>query len=370
MNRFKLPIFKGILPLSLSQVPIDIVAGLSLVAMAIPQALAYTSIAGTPVITGLYTILIPPLLFALFGSSRHLIVGADSATAAVMASGLISMGLSGSPEYAAYASLLGLMTGILLLIAPLFNLGFLSDFLSRTVLVGFLTGVGIQIALVQIPVLLGLPGRSDRISHPIKGLISDFQTLSETHFYTLALAIGVFAIIILLRKVSHRIPGRLIAVIASLAISAYFDLSASGVTVIGEIPSGLPKLGLPPLENSWSIIEKLVPLAFSIVVVVVAQSAATSRIYAFRSNETVNYNEDFAGLGLANLASGLSGGFVVNGSPSATQVAASAGGKTQIVQITSSAVVMIVLLFLTASFGLSASRYPCDDGLFDRLRDG
>lgn len=326
----------------------DIAAGLSLAAMAIPQALAYTTISGTPVITGLYTILLPPLLFAMFGSSRHLIVGADSATAAVMASGLISMGLAGAPEYAAYASLLALMAGVLLLIAPLFNLGFLSDFLSRTVLVGFLTGVGLQISLAQIPVMLGLPGRSDRIGHPVRGLIEDFHGISQTNLYTAGLAIGVFVVIFCLRKISKKIPGRLIAVIASILASAYFNLSESGVSIIGEIPSGFPKLGFPPLGMSWNIFEKLVPIAFSIVVVIVAQSAATSRFYAARWNERVNFNQDLVGLGLANLGSGFSGGFVANGTPSETQASVSSGGKTQIVQIISAGAVMIALLYFTA----------------------
>ena len=141
------PFLQGVRPISRARIPADIIAGFSLVAMAIPQALGYTKIAGTPVITGLYAILIPTALFALFGSSRHLAVGADSATAAVLASGLTGVAVIGSPEYLTYASLLALMAGGLLILARLVKLGFLADFLSRTVLVGFLTGVGFQVAV-------------------------------------------------------------------------------------------------------------------------------------------------------------------------------------------------------------------------------
>lgn len=326
----------------------DIIAGLSLVALAIPQALAYTNIAGTPVITGLYTILLPPLLFALFGSSRFLFVGADSATAAIMASGLTGIAVIGSPEYAAYASLLALMTGVFLLAARMINLGFLSDFLSRTVLVGFLTGVGLKIAVAQIPEILGLPGRTVRLRYPIMGLIRDFEEISQTNLYTLALSLALFAIIFCSRRISRRIPGGLFAMIVAIAVSYFLNLSAQDVSIIGVIPSGLPKLSLPPIEITWNMIEKLIPIAFSLVIMIITQSAATSRAFATRFHDSVDENRNLTGLSLANLGAGLTGGFVVNGSPTGTQAVVSAGGRSQLVQITSVIVVMIILLFLTS----------------------
>lgn len=334
-------------PLTFSQITMDIVAGLSLVALAIPQALAYTNIAGTPVITGLYTILIPPILFALFGSSRFLTVGADSATAAIMASGLTAIAAIGSSEYAACASLLALMTGLFLLFARIINLGFLSDFLSRTVLVGFLTGVGVKIAIAQIPEMLGLPGRSLRLRYPIMNLVQDFQEISETNFFTLVLSLAVVAIILAARKFSNKIPGGLFAVIFAIAASYFFNLSAAGVSIIGEIPGGLPKLSLPPIDITWNLIEKLVPIAFSLVIMIVAQSAATSRAFATRFHDTVDENRNLTGLSLANLGAGLTGGFVVNGTPTETQMVVSAGGRSQLAQLTSAIIVMLVLLFLT-----------------------
>jgi sulfate permease, SulP family len=149
-------IMEGVLPIDRVRVSVDIIAGVTLAALAIPEVMGYTKIAGMPVITGLYTILIPIALFALFGSSRRLVVGADSATAAVMAAGLAGLAATGSPQYVALAGLLALITAAILLIARFIGLGFLADFLSRTVLIGFLTGVGIQVAIGQISGMLGL----------------------------------------------------------------------------------------------------------------------------------------------------------------------------------------------------------------------
>ncbi len=154
----RLPVFQGILPVKGSQVLKDIIAGLTLAALAIPQVMGYTKIAGTPVITGLYTILIPTVLFAFFGSSRHLVVGADSATAAILSGALTGMAVSGSAEWLALAEVLAALSAVFLIIACIIRLGFLSDFLSRTVLVGFLSGVGVQVALGEISSMLGLPG--------------------------------------------------------------------------------------------------------------------------------------------------------------------------------------------------------------------
>ena len=155
---FRLPILQGILPVDRPMVPADILAGLTLAALAIPQVMGYTRIAGAPVITGLYTILIPMALFAIFGSSRHLVVGADSATAAILAGGLAGLAVSGSAEYLPLCGVLACMASLMLIIARLLRLGFLADFLSRTVLIGFLTGVGVQVASGEIGGMLGLPG--------------------------------------------------------------------------------------------------------------------------------------------------------------------------------------------------------------------
>jgi sulfate permease, SulP family len=341
---FRLPILRGILPIRPSRVPADIMAGITLAALNIPQAMGYTKIAGTPVITGLYAILLPMTLFALLGSSRHLVVGADSATAAILAAGLAGRVAQGAPDYMAYCGLLALMAAGFLLLARLIRLGFLADFLSRTVLVGFLTGVGIQVALMEIGGMLGLP---DHGHGPLGRFIYDLRHLHQTNLYTLATAVTVLAVILGSRKISPRIPGALLSVIGAIVVSYALDLSSHGVAVLGPVPGGLPRFGLPQVVPDVNLLLSLSPTAFSIFVVILAQSAATSRAYATRYNEPVDENVDLVGLSVANLGAGLSGSFVVNGSPTASQMVDSAGGRSQLAQIASSVVVLLVLFFLT-----------------------
>jgi high affinity sulfate transporter 1 len=336
-------IMEGVLPINQARISTDIIAGVTLAALAIPEVMGYTKIAGMPVITGLYTILIPIALFALFGSSRHLVVGADSATAAVMAAGLAGLAATASPQYVALAGLLALITAAILLIARFIGLGFLADFLSRTVLIGFLTGVGIQVAIGQISGMLGLPGGGDGT---LEKLVKDIQELPQTSGPTLIVSLIVLALIVGCKRFAPNIPGALIAVVGMIAASYFFDLSAKGVSTLGTVPSGLPAFGVPQ-GITWSNIPPLIPTAFSCFLVILAQSAATSRAYATKYNERFSENSDLVGLTLANVGAGLSGTFVVNGSPTKTQMVDGAGGRSQVSQLTTGVLVLIVLLFLT-----------------------
>jgi SulP family sulfate permease len=335
----------GILPIDRSRVPMEIVAGITLAALAIPEVMGYTQIAGMPLVTGLYTILIPTALYALFGSSRHLVVGADSATAAIMAAGLTGLAAQTSPEYVAYAGILALMAALFLLIARLVKLGFLADFLSRTVLIGFLTGVGIQVAASQISGMLGIPGGG---ADPAENLIRAFQQLGQTNFYSLAVSAIVLGIILISRRVDRKIPGALIAVVVAIVMSAALNLSQHGVAILGAVSGGLPTLGFPKgvILNLGSL-SQLLGVALSMFIVILAQSAATARAYAMRYHEKFNENVDLIGLALANIGAGLSGTFVTNGSPTKTQMVDSSGGRTQLSMLTTSVITLIVLLFLT-----------------------
>ena len=336
-------VFNGILPLTRSQIPTDIIAGVTLATLAIPEVMGYTRISGTPIITGLFTILIPMMLYALLGSSRHLVVGADSATAAVLAAGLVGIATIGSPEYVAYASLLALLTGVLLLGARLVKLGFLANFLSRTVLVGFLTGVGIQVGISQLHDMLGLTGHG---LNPVQEFTSDFAQISKVNIYSLTISVGVLVIIFSLRRISKRTPAALIAVLSTIIVSYFFSLG-SHLAVLGRVPSGLPVLGWPNAPMNWNILQQLLPIAFSMFVIILAQSAATSRAYAARYNEEFSENVDLVGLGIANLGAGFSGTFVVNGSPTKTEMVDAAGGRSQVSQLTTVCIILAVLLFLT-----------------------
>jgi SulP family sulfate permease len=344
-NRLTDFILGGIVPIERSKVAADMVAGITLATLAIPEVMGYTKIAGMPVITGLYTILIPMAIYALFGSSRHLVVGADSATAAIMASGLAGMAATASPQYVAYAGILALLAAMMLILARIIRLGFVADFLSRTVLIGFLTGVGIQVAISQLSGMLGLKGSG---LNPVQQIMSDIKQIGNINLYTLGVSLGVLLLIVIFKKVDRKIPGALIAVVGAIGLSYLTGLSTHGVEVIGNVPRGLPKFGLPAnLTLDLRTIGPLLPIAFSMFIVILAQSAATSRAYALRYDEKFRESVDILGLGLANIGAGLSGTFVVNGSPTKTQMVDSAGGRSQLASLTTAIIVFLVLLFLT-----------------------
>ena len=339
----RLAMLQGVVPIRRAQVPAEIVAGITLAALAIPEVMGYTKISGTPVITGLYTMLVPTALFALFGSSRHLVVGADSATAAILAAGLVGLAARGSDEYVALAAVLAIMAAGFLLVARLVGLAFMADFLSRSVLIGFLTGVGVQVALGQISGMLGLKGGGHGT---VAQIWNDIQQIEQIDFRALVVALAVLVVTVGMKRVSKKVPGALIAMVGAIVASWALDLQ-SHVHVVGAVPSGLPHIGLPRVDWSLTLIGTLVPTAFAMFMVILAQSAATSRAYAARYNERFSENTDLVGLGLANLGAGLSGTFVVNGSPTKTQMVDSAGGRTQLSLIVTVVVVLLVLLFLT-----------------------
>ena len=338
-----LPLLQGLLPFDKVRLGPDIMAGITLAALGIPEVMGYTKIIGTPVITGLYTLFLPVVVFAVFGSSRHLVVSADSATAAMVAAGLASRLVAPSPEkYLALTSLIGLVAGGILLLARLLRLGFLADFLSRTVLVGFLTGVGIQVALGELHGMLGIEKGGHGV---IRQLLFTLHHLPQTNLTSLFIALTVVGVIVGSELFAPRFPGALLAVIGMIAASAVFHWGDRGVHVVGAVPSGLPHLGIPDVTSADVML--ILPIAFSCFIVILAQSAATSRAYAMRYRDNFSQNVDLVGLSLANAAAACSGTFVVNGSPTKTAMVDTAGGRSQWSHLTTAAVVLLVLLFLT-----------------------
>ncbi len=337
-----LNLFGGIRPCSRAAAAGDAWAGVTLASMNIPQVLGYARIAGMPVVSGLYTVLLPPVLFAVFGSSRHLVVAADSATAAIFSAALSRMAAPGSSEYVALAQMVALLTAGLLLLARLFRLGFLADFLSRTVLVGFLAGVGLQVGTAMLGDMLGVPVPARSTLGQAWEVVRD---LPLAHGPTLALSVLVAGAILLGRRVVPRLPMSLLAVAATIAASAAFRLADHGIATIGAVPGGVPAIGLP--QVTWNQTLALLPVAASCLVVIVAQSAATSRVFAVRGREQVDEDADLLGLAAANAAAGVSGAFVVNGSPTQTAMAERAGGHSQITQLAFAVMVLLVLRFLT-----------------------
>ena len=337
-----LPVLQGVLPIERSRVPTDALAGLTLAALGIPEVLGYAKIAGMPLVTGLYTMLLPMAIFAILGSSRHLVVAADSATAAILAAALSGLAVAGSERYVRLAGLAALLAGVLLLVARLARLGFLANFLSRTVLVGFLTGVGIQVAAGQLPDMLGVTAAGQQT---LPKLLRAVRALPHAHPADVAISIGVIVIVVVARLITRRIPGPLIAVIVAIIVSRAVDLAGHGVAVTGPVPRGLPSLVLPAL--GWHNAAALVGAAASMFVVILAQSAATSRAYALKYEEPFSEGTDLVGLGAANVAAAFSGTFVVNGSPTKAQMVDNAGGRSQLAPLSAAAVVLVVLVLLT-----------------------
>jgi MFS superfamily sulfate permease-like transporter len=335
-------ILGGLLPFKPREAARDAVAGVTLASMNIPQVLGYTRIAGTPVVTGLYTVLLPLVAFAVFGSSRHLVVAADSATAAIFSSSLSRMAPLASEKYMALVGMVTVETAGFLLLARILKLGFLADFLSRTALVGFLTGVGIQVGVAMLGDMVGVKVASLKTLGKLWELALGAPSAD---WRVVGLSVLVVASILLGRRFAPHFPIALIVVVGMIAASAELDLAAHGFAVIGPVPGGLPSLKWP--DVTWGETLSLLPVAASCFVMIIAQSAATARVYAVKHRERVDENADILGLAAANAVAAVSGAFVVNGSPTQTAMAERAGAASQVAQLVFSAVVLVVLVFLT-----------------------
>jgi len=342
-------LFRGLRPIRRAGAVRDALAGIVLAAMDIPQVLGYSKIAGMPVVTGLYTLMLPLLAFAAFGSSPYLMVAADSATAAIFADGASGLATPAGARYVALAGIVALLTAAILMLARLLRLGFIADFLSRTVLVGFLAGVGLQVGLSVLSEMLGVPVDSHR---PVVELYEVLRGLPRMHLPTVAVTAAVLAFVLILRRIVPKLPGALIAVVAAIAASAALNFSGHGIATIGPVAGGLPHLGLMGLLSlramNWNEVEVLLTVSASCSIMILTQSAATTRIYAAKHNQEVNENNDLFGLSAANAAAALTGSFVVNGSPTQTAMMEVAGGQSQMAQVSTAVVVSLVLLFLTS----------------------
>lgn len=339
----KLALLRGLRPVARARIPRELLAGITLAALAVPEVLGYARIAGMPVQAGLYTMLAPVVVFGVLGASRHLVVGADSATAVILASGLAGMAAPGSGRYGALASGATMIVAGLLLAAWLARIGFLANFLSRTVLAGFLAGAGVTVAVGQLADMLGLAHRSGAVFEQLGQVLS---SLGQARTAPVVVSAVVIVVVTGVRRVSRSIPATLIVLVAVTTVVEMGGLSRQGLAVLGPVPPGLPGWELPQL--SVSDVRALLPTAASMLVVILAQSAVTARAYAVRYDEQADTDADLLGLAGANLVAGLSGAFVVNGSPTKTQMVDTAGGRSQLAQLFSVAAVVVVVVGGTA----------------------
>lgn len=316
----------------------QLLAGLTLASIAVPEVLGFARIAGMPVATGLATMVAPAVVFVAFCSSRRLVVGADSATAAILAAGLGGLAVAGSPEYVRLAGAVAVATGVVLVVARFLRLGFLADFLSRTVLVGFLAGVGIQVSVRQLPDMVGIPVHGSGTVDTLVGVVGHIGSANPTDVVLSALTI---AVVVVGGRLAPRVPWALFVLVASIAVTGGAGLD---VATVDDVRAGVPMPAWPAVaaEHLWP----LVPTVLAVAVVVLAQSAATGRAFADRHGEHDDVDEDLLGLGVANLVSGFTGSFTINGSPSRTQILDVVGGRNQLAQLTAAAGGLVALLFL------------------------
>lgn len=315
----------------------DLIAALVVTAIAIPQSLGFAVIAGLPPVMGLYSALFAPIVFGVLAHTKRLVIGADSATAALVAAGALSVAQAGSPEYANAVGVLGLLTAAVLLLMGLFKLGFLADLISRPVLVGFLGGVGVQLMVNNLPEMLGISA-SGSILQRLTTLV---QQLPALNGMDMTIAVLVVGLVLITRKT--RLPGELLALIAAMAFTLAFHVGDFGVRVVGALPQGLPSLVHPSL--ALGDIVTLFPAALAMAMVILAQSSAVIRHHAGEHDDKIRINQDLMALGAANATSALTHGFAVNGSPPRSMAADLAGGRSPLVNVIMSLLIGLVLLF-------------------------
>jgi high affinity sulfate transporter 1 len=320
----------------------DLLAGLSVAAVALPVGVAYAELAGFDPVVGLYASILPLVAYALFGTSRQLIVGPDAATCALVATAAGSLAAGDAQIYGSISVMLAFLAGLFCIGASFLKLGALADFLSKPILVGLLNGVSISIVLGQIGKIFGFPIDAGGI---VPRLIEFVSRLGQTHWPTLAVGAATFAVLTAAPRIVRRLPAALIAmIIASLAVAG-LGLEAHGVATIGAIPAGLPPIRLPsfPLE----LLPSLMLQAAGLALICFSSDMLTARSFASRNGYEIDVDREFAALGAANIASALSQGFAVSGADSRTAMNDQAGGRTQVAGLVAAGAIALVLLFLT-----------------------
>jgi len=318
----------------------DIRAGIVVTALLIPAGMGYAVAAGLPPQAGLYATIVPLLAYAVFGPSRILVLGPDSALAPIIAASILPLAFGSETRAVALAGLLAIMVGVFLLVGGLLRLGFVTDLLSKPIRVGYLNAVAVLVIISQVPRLLGF---SIEATAPAQDVVAIFQGIVAGEVQPLAVAFGVgsLAVIFLLRLLHSPVPGVLVVVVLAAAITAIFGLSGS-LPVVGALPQGLPSPALGGLE--WADVWSLLLPAAGIALVAFTDSAVLSRSLSARRGESVDGSQEMAGIGLANIAGGFLGGFPVSASSSRTPVAEQAGSRTQLTGVVGAALLIAFIL--------------------------
>lgn len=344
----------------------DLVAGLSIAAVALPIGIAYAQLGGFPPVVGIYSAILPLLAYALFGTSRQLMVNPDAASVAIVMSTIAPLAAGNPDRYLDLSIALSFFTGIFLIIGGLGGLGVIANFLSRPILIGYLNGIALSIIIGQVGTLLGYQVPSGGF---FRMLVDAATHISETHVLTAVIGISMIVALRLMKRFLKRVPAPLVAAVAGIAAVYFFGLQSEGVKVLGFVPAGFPAPHIPVIHK-----DHILPLlggAGGLMLVSFCSMMTTARGFAAKNGYSIDVNRDMTALGVCDIASGVSGGFVVSGADSRTAVADSSGGKSQMMGIVAAAVMTVILLFFTAPLAyvpttaLAAILISSAIGLFD-----
>ncbi len=322
----------------------DLIAGLVLAAILVPQGMAYAELAGLPAVTGLYTTVACLVGYALFGPSRVLVLGPDSSISPLIFAAIVPLGAVKDPATAvALAGMLALLVGLIEIAIGLGKLGFVADLLSSEVQVGYMNGLGITIIAGQLPKLFGFSTDADGFLQEVEQF---FRNIDETHATTLIVGLTVLVMLLVLPRVLPRVPAILVAIVGVTIVSAVLDLTADGVATVGSLPRGVPAPSFP-----WTSISDVGPLliaALGITLVSLTDTIATASAFAARRGDELQPNQEMIGIGAANVAAGFFQGFSVSTSGSRTAVAEQSGAKSQLTGVVGAGLVVVLLLFLNS----------------------
>jgi high affinity sulfate transporter 1 len=319
----------------------DLLAGLVLTALLVPQGLAYAELAGLPPVTGVYATMVPLLVYAAIGPSRILVLSPDSALAPLIAATVIPLAAAdGAPSRATLAAMLALFVGAICIVAGIARLGFVTDLFAKPVRIGYLMGIAVTVVVSQLPKLFGFSVEADDLLSELRAFV---EGISDTNWAALAIGAGSLALILACRRFAPRVPGVFVAVVGSTLAVWLLDLSSAGVSVVGSLPAGLPSFELPsvPPEDVGRLLLAAVGIAF----VAFTDTSVLSRTYAARFKEDVNQNQELVALGTANAVAGVFQGFPLSSSSSRTAVAETVGARSQLAGLVGAVLLGFVLLF-------------------------
>ena len=320
----------------------DLIAALTVAALAIPSAMAYAELSGLSPIAGLYALLLPAVAYALLGSSRQLIIGPEGSVSALVGVAVLGLAATGSTEAAEVAATLALLVGACFLVARIMRLGWIADYLSRPVLIGYIHGVAVVLVVSQLEKLLGIEVTA---GDPLPQLVAVVRGLGDAQGVTVTIGAIALAILLTLRFLAPRVPAALIVVVGAIAVSASLDLAAEGVAVVGDIPSGLPELQLPSPSVDDAL--TLLPAAIGIFLVCFADEVLTARSFAGRHDQHIRVDQELLAMGAAQAAAGVTQGLPIGASGSRTAVNDAMGARSQIAGLLAAVTIVVVLLFLT-----------------------